>query len=269
VTRVLIADDEPHLCRYLGSQLAALWHSIMPGQLALCVPAHDGPEALQRIGQEQPALVFLDVRMPGMSGLDVARQLLQRHQGGDRPPLPLVVFVTAYEEHAVSAFEAAAVDYLLKPVEPARLEQCLQRLAPRLGEPGAQRTERQRKESLQAAIADAGTGAAVRSLRWLRAGRGEEVQLVAVEEVLFFRAEHKYVTACTRDREHVLRLSLRELVEQLDPEQFWQIHRSVLVNVSAIASARRELGGRYLITLKDSEETLRASRAYAWRFQAM
>lgn len=264
MTRVLIADDEPHLCRYLGSQLAALWHSIMPGPLALCAPAHDGPEALQRIEQEQPALVFLDVRMPGTSGLDVARQLLRRHESGDRAPLPLVVFVTAYEEHAVSAFEAAAVDYLLKPVEPGRLEQCLRRLAPRLGEPGALRTQ-----SLQAAIAEAGTGAAERNLRWLRAGRGEEVLLVAVEEVLFFRAEHKYVTACTRDREHVLRLSLRELVEQLDPERFWQIHRSVLVNVSAIASARRELGGRYLITLKDSAETLRASRAYAWRFQAM
>ena len=262
MTSVLIADDEPALSRRLARLLRESWDEQALGPLELLEAAVDGPTALASCQKLEPAIAFLDIRMPGASGLDVAAQL---QQGSTKAPL--VVFVTAYDEYALPAFEAAAVDYLVKPVNRDRLQSCLARLADRLKQPDAQAPAQ-----LAAALAQLQASLAAppkERLRWLRAGRGEAVELVAVDDVIYFRAEHKYTTVVTRTGEHILRLSLKELSEQLDPDSFWQVHRSVIVKVAEIEQAERDLRGRYRLKLRGRTETLRVSQTYTHLFKQM
>jgi len=270
VTRVLLADDEPHLRRRFAERLRALWPSTVGALLELCPPASDGEEALARIRSHAPDVAFLDIRMPGLSGIEVARRILEETSAGGAPPI--VVFVTAFDDHAVDAFETAAMDYLLKPVDPERLRRCLERLAPRLspmgGGPASE--DAPAADGLRSLLERLDERAAAPApLRWLRAGHGEDTELVAIDEVVYFRAGDKYVTAYTAHREHVLRLSLKQLVDQLDGDAFWQIHRALIVNVGQVLRARRDLRGRYVITLRDRSEKLRTSLSYAHRFRAM
>ncbi len=245
--RALIAEDEPHLADDLLRRLARLWP-----QLAIVDVVHDGPAARQALIELAPDIAFLDIHMPGLSGLEAAQAA---------PPGCRVVFITAYDEHAVAAFEQAAADYLLKPVSDARLEKCLTRLKQAM--PTQSDALLAQLQSLLGAAGKAET------LRWLRAQVGQDVRLIAVDDVCFFQATDKYTSAVTRDGEFLLRTSLKELASQLDPDVFWQVHRGTLVNVRQIKSAKRDLLGRLTLTLHERPETLAVSRGYAHLFRQM
>ncbi len=246
----LIADDEPALRADLVRLLAAAWP-----ELAVVASVGDGTAALEGLDRLQPDIVFLDIRMPSPSGLEVARRVGTK---------TAVVFATAYDEHAVEAFERAAVDYLVKPVTEPRLRDTIDRLKRWLAGGGRAGLDAQALESLVRRLADQPA-----YLHWLRVGQGERVELVAVDDVCFFRADHKYTAAVTRDAEHLVRTPITELAARLDPERFWRIHRGVIVNVAAIKAARRDLRRRYRLTLKDRPEILRVSAAYGHLFRRM
>jgi DNA-binding LytR/AlgR family response regulator len=245
--RALIAEDELHLADDLTRRLARLWP-----QLDIIGVVHDGLAASQALTDLTPDIAFLDIRMPGLSGLEAAKSA---------PPGCRVVFVTAHDEHAVAAFEQAAADYLLKPVSDARLEKCLSRL---------KQAKPAQTDALLAQLQGLlGTSGRPEPLRWLRAQVGQDVRLIAVEDVCFFQATDKYTSAVTRDGEFLLRTPLKELVTQLDAALFWQVHRGTLVNVHQIKAAKRDLLGRFAITLRDRPETLAVSRSYAHLFRQM
>ena len=256
----LVAEDEPLLQAALQHDLAALWP-----ELQLLPPAGDGHAALDAALALRPDICFLDIRMPGLSGLEVA-QALAEDWPEDRP-LPLLVFVTAYDQYALQAFEAQALDYLVKPVQRERLAQCLQRLQQRLADRGgAADGLGQTLAQLRALL---GNAPAQPRLAVIQAQVGNLVHLVPVEEVLYFEAADKYLRVVTAAREHLIRSSLRELLPQLDPQQFWQVHRGTVVQARAIASARREDNGKVTLTLRGRSETLVVSRLYAHRFKGM
>ena len=285
----LIAEDEPLLAAALQAELARLW----PG-LVIVASVADGLSALQQTLALQPDVCFFDIRMPGASGLDAAQALAEDWPDGT--PFPLLVFVTAYDQYALQAFQAQAVDYLVKPVDTQRLAACIDRLKKRLAAappagPGPalddalQRTLAQLRGLLAAgagagtgtgtgagAAAAAGTGAAAVTpprLEVIQAGVGNTVHLVPVAEVLYFEAADKYLRVVTAEREHLIRLSLRELMPQLDSQQFWQVHRSLVVRASAISTAQRDESGKVFLSLRGRPERLTASRLYAHLFKGM
>ncbi len=245
--RALIAEDEPLLADDLARRLKRLWP-----ELEIAAMVHDGPAARRALIDLAPDAAFLDICMPGLSGLEAATAA---------PPGCRVVFVTAHDEHAVAAFEQAAVDYLLKPVSDARLMKCLDRLRQSAPVPDADLLAR-----LRALVEPAARG---EPLRWLRVQVGETLHLVAVEEVCCFQSADKYTSVLTRDREFLLRTPLKDLLPQLDPEAFWRIHRGTVVNVGQIKAARRDLAGRLRLELRDRPEILAVSRAYAHLFRQM
>lgn len=244
--RALIADDEPLLAADLATRLQAAWP-----ELDLVAVAHHGPAALEAIQRLAPDIAFLDIRMPGLSGLEVAQAA----------SIPHLVFVTAYDQHALAAFELAAADYLLKPVSDARLAETVQRLQARLASA--------RPAPDVAALLRELLGARVEPLKWIRASAGSETHLVDVAEVLYFRADDKYTLVQTAQREYLIRTPLKELIPQLDAAAFWQVHRNTLVASAAIASAHRELTGRVTLSLRKRPETLSVSRAFAHLFKQM
>lgn len=251
--KAVIADDEPLLAKHLKARLAALWP-----QLEVAGLAANGIEARDMIEGLRPDIAFLDIRMPGLSGLDVVQMLSPEARTVCR-----VVFVTAYDEFAVQAFEREAVDYLLKPVSDERLEATVERLqrAPSASS-GAQTDDLLRR--LQALL----PGSA-EHLRWVRASVGNDVRLVSVDEICYFQATDKYTAVFTPDAELLIRTSIKELLEQLDPEQFWQVHRGTLVNVKQIVSARHDALGRVSLKLRDRKEAVAVSRGHAHLFRQM
>jgi len=245
--RAIIADDEQHLAEDLRRRLTVLWP-----ELKIIAVVHDGIAAEQALTELKPDIAFLDIRMPGQSGLDAARSASVATR---------LVFVTAFDDHAVQAFEQAAVDYLLKPVSDERLERSVERLQQgSLFAPDAMMTR------LQKLLA---TPAKPEPLRWLRIQVGQTVRMVAVEEVCYFQSADKYTTVLTRDAELLLRTPLKDLIEQLDPDQFWQVHRGTVVNSKQIVSAHHDLLGRVSLTLKDRAEKVAVSRSYAYLFRQM
>jgi len=244
----IIADDEPRLAEYLKERLAVLWP-----ELVIAGVAGNGPEAQALLDAEAPDIAFLDIRMPGLSGLDVAR-------GASRDVR--IVFVTAFDQYALAAFERAAVDYLLKPVSDERLAETVARLkaqaTPPPGDIG----------TVLAAIAQLAPGGP-QKLAWIRASRGSEVQLIDVEDVCYFQANDKYTSVFTADGESLIRTPLKELAGQLDPQRFWQVHRGTIVNVRHIATTTRDLAGRITLRLKRRPEPLAVSRAYMHLFKQM
>ncbi|MDP2005552.1 MAG: LytTR family DNA-binding domain-containing protein [Rubrivivax sp.] len=256
----LIADDEPHLARALSAELARLWP-----ELQLLHVARNGVEAAERIAALQPDLAFLDIQMPGLTGLEVAQGI----EGRTR-----VVFVTAYDEYAVQAFENEALDYVLKPVSSPRLQRTIERvqraLAQAAPEPGDE--ERRLLATLQRLLPGAaGATPAVASprLRWVRAGSGDVMHQVPVDEVLFFRADDKYTCVQTATAEHLIRTTIAELAAALDPEQFMQVHRSTLVNLHHLAGTRRDETSRLFLRMRGHAQELPVSRAYVHLFKAM
>jgi DNA-binding LytR/AlgR family response regulator len=229
----------------LREALASLWP-----ELEVCAEVGDGVEALRACERSQPGIVFLDIRMPGLSGLDVARQLGERCH---------VVFITAHEEHAVQAFEAGAVDYVLKPLELPRLARTVARLKARLDRPpvalGPMLDQLQPATSSNA------------PLRWITVLKGREVRLITVDDICYVRSDNKYTAVVTADSESLVRMPLRELAARLDPEVFWQVHRNAVVNANAIHSVRRDPGGHLEVCLKARREVLKVSVGYAHRFR--
>lgn len=261
--RALIADDE----RLVREQLLARLQQAWPA-LQIVGQAHDGLEAVEMAEALRPDVVFLDIRMPGQSGIDAARHIIDL--GGWNGEL---VFVTAYDEYAVSAFERGAVDYLLKPVELPRLQQTVERLQDRLGKRQAQPAAAQvadhsalahMLQQLQATLAPA---AARATLRWIQCTTGNTTRMVSVADVLFFRSDEKYTRVQLADQEALIRIPIKELLEQLDSSQFWQIHRSTIVAVNAIAAVHRDDTGRQRVTLKAHPEVLEVSRAFSHLFR--
>ena len=246
----LVAEDEATLRQQLVEQLSQLWPD-----LAIVGEATDGIQALRLLDELRPDVLFLDINMPGATGLEVARQASGRSR---------VVFVTAYDEHAVAAFEQGAIDYVLKPISPARLFTTVQRLRERLAAPPAR---------LDPVLGQLGAPAAAPSgrsyLRWINASVGQNLRLITVDEVAYFQADNKYTRVVTGDGEALIRKSLKELVDELDPQQFWQIHRSTLVNVASIAGVTRDFRGRMLVKLKKRDDTLLVSDTYTHLFRQM
>jgi DNA-binding LytR/AlgR family response regulator len=243
----LIAEDEPMLLAQLRARLTAAWP-----ELEIVAEAANGEEALALANEKRPDIAFLDIRMPILSGLDVARELAPRCH---------VVFVTAYDEYAVAAFDEGAIDYVLKPPMPEKIAKVVARLKSRLAQAPLDLT------ALLAKLAARGESAG--PLKWIRASLGASMRMISVDDVLYFRAEDKYTKVVTADGEALIRKPIKELFEELDPEVFWQIHRSAIVNLRAIARVDRDWRGEPVIALKGRDETLAVSRTFAHRFKAM
>ena len=271
----LIAEDEPLLAAALRADLQRLW----PG-LQIVAQVADGLSAVRQALALQPQVCFLDIRMPGATGLEAAQALAEDWPA--EAAFPLLVFVTAYDQYALQAFEAQAVDYLVKPVDAGRLASCIERLQRRLADragpaapaPGAAPSNAALEPilaQLRALLAGSTPpGAALaQGLEVIQAGVGNTVYLVPVAEVLYFEAADKYLRVVTADREHLIRLSLRELLPQLDPGQFWQVHRSLVVRASAISTAQRDESGKVFLSLRGRPEKLTGSRLYAHLFKGM
>ena len=264
--RALVADDERLLREQLKTRLAEVWPD-----LAICGEARDGQEAVDQAQALRPDVVFLDIRMPGLTGLEAAAEIVALPGWSGE-----IVFITAYDEYAVTAFERGALDYLLKPVETTRLVQTVQRLQARLqakrhsGDAGTDEAavdrmlERLLKIGQGLCRSDAG---AQTPLRWIQCSVASTTRLIDVRDVLFFRSDEKYTRVQTRDLEAFIRTPIRELLPRLDGQQFWQIHRSTLVNLAAIASVTRDDTGRQRVYLAGHPEVLEVSRSFAHLFR--
>jgi len=255
MARGIIADDERLMREQLRARLAEVWP-----ELEIVAEARNGEEAVEAVRQHAPDLAFLDIRMPGMTGIEAARAI------GDTCH---VVFITAYNEYAVEAFEQGAVDYVLKPAERERLELTVARLRKRLGHPPSDLREllsrlAQRLDGEGSMPAKAGT-----KLQWIQASVGQQLKLIPVAEVLFFTSDEKYTRVQTETLEALIRKPIKELVEELDPSKFWQIHRSTIVNVDAIAGITRDFRGRQLVQVKGRPDKLEVSRNYTHLFKQM
>ncbi|HBN52570.1 MAG TPA: DNA-binding response regulator [Stenotrophomonas sp.] len=252
----LIAEDEPLLRQALAAQLQRLWP-----ELRIVAECEDGAAALEALETLKPDLAFLDIRMPGVTGIDVARAL------ETLSPQTQVVFITAYDQYAIDAFERGAVDYLLKPVADERLLATRQRLLARLqaGAPDRRLLDQLLEQLARRPVEKS----AAPPLAWITASNGRETRLVMLEEVLYFRADSKYTAVVTAGEELLLRSSLRELAEALDPQCFRQVHRSTIVNMKAVAAVSRDDSGRGVLRLKDRSETLVVSQPFMSLFRGM
>jgi DNA-binding LytR/AlgR family response regulator len=261
----LIAEDEPVLAQALAHTLQRLWP-----ELAIEAIVPNGVQAVEKALALQPDLLFLDIRMPGMSGLQAAEALAEDWPDGR--PFPLIVFVTAYDDYALQAFEQAAADYVQKPVSDARLAKTVARLQARLAAPAADNTGDAALEQVLRqlrALAPPPASQPAARLGVIRAAVGNQVRMIPVSEVIYFEATDKYVNVVTADSQSLIRLSLRELLDQLDPAQFWQIHRGTVVNISQVTAAVRDEAGRLRLSLRKRSETLAVSRVFAHLFRQM
>ena len=247
--RAIIADDEPLLRAQLRSRLARLWPD-----LEIVHEMENGKDIDRVLEEHSPALFFLDIHMPGVNGLEAARAIAGRAH---------VVFVTAFDQYAVEAFERGAIDYVLKPFNEERLAVTCDRLKARLSE------RPPRLEELVESIAARLGASTGEHLRWIKASVGNNVRLIPVEEVLFFQSDEKYTRVVTGESEALIRKPIRELLDELDPARFWQIHRATIVNVDHIAGVRRGLKDQAEISLKGRDETLVVSRAFTHLFKQM
>jgi DNA-binding LytR/AlgR family response regulator len=246
VPTALLAEDEPMLRAQLRSRLAEAWP-----ELSIVAEAENGEQALALIDEHKPDVAFLDIRMPVMSGLDVARVIGGRCH---------VVFVTAYDEYAVAAFDEGAVDYVLKPVTPERIAKVTARLRQRLAMPPLDLTALLSRLALRDDAAP---------LKWIRASLGSVMQVIPVSDVVYFQAEDKYTKVVTHEAEALIKKPIKDLFDELDQEVFWQIHRATIVNLNAIARVERDWRDQPVITLKSRPEKLTVSRTFAHRFKAM
>ena len=251
----ILADDEPLLRYHLRKSLEDCWP-----ELNIVGEADNGLSALELVQTKKPDVVFLDIKMPQMDGMQVAKKLTLSTS------TTKVVFVTAYDEYAVRAFEANAIDYLLKPYSEQRLEQCIEKL--KLGLVKNDNTPSPDMTLLLEQVQQLTTAHRPSYLNWVKAAKGDDIHLIPISEVLYFKAEDKYISLYKQENgqtlEFLLRTSLKELSGQLDPEQFWQIHRSVIVNVSAIDKVRRDMTGKMLVMVQS--HSLPVSRAMQGKF---
>ncbi len=279
--RAVIADDERLMREQLRARLAEVWP-----ELEIVAEARNGLEAVELVDQHRPDLVFLDIRMPGLTGVDAARQIAQMDVADDEH-LPEIVFITAYDQYAVQAFEQGVCDYVLKPAERERLLVTAQRIRARLAQrdapnaptvsttpqfpdtPGVSSPTPPLQQMLHALAAQLNPGAAPRYLDWIQASVGPGIQMIPVADVLFFISDEKYTRVQTATVEALIRKPIKELIDALDPAVFWQIHRSTLVNVKAIAGVTRDFRGRQIVSVRGHGEKLEVSRSYAQLFKGM
>jgi len=252
----VVAEDEELLRTSLLLQLGEVWP-----ELRIVAECEDGASALEAIAEHKPDVAFLDIRMPGLTGIEVAAAL------SEVSPRTQVVFVTAYDQYAIDAFEQGAVDYLLKPVARDRLQATVQRLQARVsaGRPDQATLDALLRHLAQRPVAPD----APPPLAWITANSGRETKLIMLDEVLYFRADSKYTVVVTADGEALLRTPLKELLEALDPHQFRQIHRSTIVNLKAVASVVRDDSGKGTLRLKGRAETLPVSVPFMALFKGM
>ena len=266
----VIADDERLMREQLRTRLAEVWP-----ELRIVAEARNGQEAVDLVAQHRPDLVFLDIRMPGLTGVEAARRIAQLDAEPlwpDERPLPEIVFITAYDQYAVEAFEQGVADYVLKPAERERLQVTVQRLKARLarresGEADGAPPAAPLQQLLHRLAAQMGQPKTY--LKWIQAGVGDSIRMIPVDEVLFFISDEKYTRVQTAQFEALIRKPIKELVDELDPDVFWQIHRSTLVNTHHIAGVSRDFRGRQLVAVRGSDEKLEVSRSYAGLFKGM
>ncbi|MEW6023444.1 MAG: LytTR family DNA-binding domain-containing protein [Pseudomonadota bacterium] len=249
----IIADDE----RLMRDQLRMRLEQVWP-ELEIVGEAKNGEEAVELVSQHRPDLTFLDIRMPGKTGMEAAREIGDRSQ---------IVFVTAYDQYAVEAFERGAVDYVLKPSEPERLKVTVERLKARLDKPGA--VVNDSVTAMLSQLAEKIAAPKPKHLQWIQASIGSDLRMIPVEEILFFRSDEKYTCVQTEKFEALIRKPVRDLADELDPSLFWQIHRATLVNVNAIEGVTRDIRGRHLVLVKGRPEKLEVSRSFLHLFKQM
>ena len=263
MTTALIAEDEPLLAAALQAELARAWP-----ELRIVAQVGDGASAVRQALALRPQVLFLDIRMPGMTGLEAAAELAEEWPS-DEVPFPALVFVTAYDQYAVQAFETQAVDYVLKPVVPERLARTVLRVQQRLDAPSspvpAGSADDATFERLRALLA----APAVPALKVIQASVGTSIRLVPVDEVLVFEAADKYVRVLTGDAELLIRTPLKDLLPQLDPSVFWQVHRGTVVRATTIRTAHRDEAGKLSLEVAGLKARVPVSRLYAGRFRAM
>ena len=254
MTRAVIADDERLMREQLRSRLQELWP-----ELEIVGEAKNGAEAVEMVSTQRPQVVFLDIRMPAKTGIEAAREIAALPGR-----VPEIVFVTAYDEYAIDAFKQGVIDYVLKPAERERLAVTVERLKQRLAAPSDS------AEALQQALARLAEKLEPQArLQWIQASIGAEIRMIPVDEVLFFVSDEKYTRVQTASQEALIRKPIKELMAELDPGQFWQIHRSTLINTKAIAGVMRDERGRQLVAIKGRPEKLEVSRSYVHLFKGM
>jgi DNA-binding LytR/AlgR family response regulator len=243
----IVAEDEPILRTQLEGKLARLWP-----ELEIIASVEDGAAALEALEDRAPDFMFLDIQMPEMTGVEVARHVAGRSH---------VVFVTAYDQYAIQAFETGAVDYILKPATDERLAVTIERLKAKLATPPAD------LNAVLAKLTERIGGR--RRLQWIKATLGANLRLIPVGEILFFQSDEKYTRVVTADNEALIKTPIRELLDGLDPDVFWQIHRSTVVNVNAIAAVTRDFRGQAHVKIRGKDEALVVSRIYSHLFKQM
>lgn len=280
MTRALIADDERLMREQLRARLLEVWP-----ELEIAAEAKNGQEAVALTEQHHPDIVFLDIRMPVLTGVDAARQIAQlpTFDEADGWPGCEIVFITAYDQYAVQAFEQGVVDYVLKPAERERLMVTVERIRKRMADRAAQTPAGGAEDDLPTPLpahtpdmqqllqklAGQLNPMGPPKLQWIQATVRQAIQMIPVEDVLFFVSDEKYTRVQTATVEALIRKPIKELVEELDMQLFWQIHRSTLVNIKAVAGVTRDERGRQLVSVRGSNEKLEVSRSYTGLFKAM
>ena len=261
--RAVLADDERLMRDQLRARLAEVWP-----ELQIVAEAKNGLEAVALVDEHRPDIVFLDIRMPGLTGVEAARQIAQMapREGEDDVLLPQIVFITAYDQYAVEAFEQGVADYVLKPAERERLALTVERIRKRLA---AAESGPNMQQLLHLLSARLNPGSAPQHLQWIQASVGQAIQMIPTSDVLFFVSDEKYTRVQTAQVEALIRKPIKELVDEVDPQLFWQIHRSTLVNVKAIAGVSRDFRGRQIVSVKGHGEKLEVSRSYTGLFKGM
>lgn len=261
MTTALIAEDEPILAYTLVQTLGRLWPDLQVGGVL-----ENGISAVQEALAQRPDVLFLDIKMPGKTGLEAAQELAE--EWPEDVPFPLVVYVTAYDEYAVQAFDQAAADYVLKPISDERMAKTVERLKARL-QKNTQRNDELERIVGQLRSLVPGVVQPAQRLTMIRAGVGNQVRMIPVSEVHYFEAADKYVNVVTADGNALIRTSLKELLPQLDPDQFWQVHRGTVVNATLIQTATRDDAGKLSLALRGRTETVQVSRVFAHLFKQM
>ena len=246
--KAVIAEDEDNLREELRESLNAVWP-----ELVIAAECEDGDQALAALEAHLPDIMFLDIQMPGLTGLDVAKAASERCH---------VVFVTAYDKYAVAAFEAGAIDYVMKPFSAGRLQETARRLKARVAQPPAN------LEGLLQTLAER-LNAARDYMRFITAVHRDEIRLITVDEICYFQADNKYTRVVTPERESLIRRPISELAENVDPKVFWQIHRGTIVNINAVSGIVRDIQGHLRVKLKQRKETLSVSERYTHLFRQM
>lgn len=255
IVTAMIVDDEAPMRAHLKHRLHQAWP-----ELQIVAEAHNGLSAIEQADQISVDLIFLDIRMPGKNGIETAAHLAGKAH---------LIFVTAYDEYAVQAFEQGAIDYLLKPIDLDRLKQTCTRVQQRLNQAETSQHQTDHVEQMTQLLKQLLVQQETHYLRWIQASVGNSLRMISTKEVLFFKSDDKYTLVQTEQAEYLIRKTLKELEDELDPKEFWRIHRSCLVSVNAIATIQRDDRGRQILGLKGSEEKLEISRNHSHLFQTM